>query len=135
MALSEAPNAADWVLLVEDDLRIGKAISLALGDDGIAVRSASDGQRALELARESRPALVLLDWRLPLMRGEEIAAALRELAGGPPPVVVRSASVDIVANASRIGAQAHLRKPFDIDELVRVVRTWMGPERALNAQR
>jgi DNA-binding response OmpR family regulator len=125
MVEQSAPSS--WVLLVEDDLRIAKAISLTLAEEGIVTRSASDGQRALELARESRPALVLLDWRLPLMSGEEVAAALRELPGGSPPVVVLSASADIAATALRIGAQAHVRKPFDIDRLVQVVRTWMSP--------
>ncbi len=110
------------VLVVDDDPEIREVVSWLLEDEGIAVETASDGPRALDCATRERPALIVLDMGLPLLSGEEVAARLRAHYGEPPPIIVVSADGRAAEKATRIGARGYLHKPFDIDELMRLVR-------------
>ena len=116
-----APREAR-VLVVDDDPEIREVVSWLLEDEGLAVETASDGPRALDCATRERPALIVLDMGLPLMSGEEVAVRIRAHYGVPPPIIVVSADGRAAEKATRIGAQGYLHKPFDIDELVRLVR-------------
>jgi DNA-binding response OmpR family regulator len=110
------------ILVVDDDPEIRDVVRWLLEDEGWTVETASDGRDALERATQVRPALIVLDMGLPILSGEEVAMRLRVYYHEPPPIVVVSADGRAGEKAARIGAAAYLHKPFDVDELARLVR-------------
>jgi len=110
------------ILVVDDDPEIRDVVRWLLEDEGWTVETASDGRDALERATQARPALIVLDMGLPILSGEEVAMRLQTYYHQPPPIVVVSADGRAGEKAARIGAAAYLHKPFDVDELARLVR-------------
>ena len=108
------------ILLVEDDAAIREALDEVLGDLGYEVVSAPDGRGGLRLAAEqSEPCPILLDWRMPILGGQEFLARLRELPRGREFPVILSTG-DRAATDAAMGDQvaAVLSKPFDLDSLL-----------------
>ena len=113
---------ASVVLVVEDDAATRALLREVLEEAGYAVREAADGAAGLRAARAARPALVLLDLYLPGTDGWAFAAAYRRAPTPRAPVVVLTADTDGEAHAAGLGAAGHLRKPFDLDALLALVR-------------
>ena len=107
------------VLVADDDENIREIMVDVLEMAGYRVLSAPDGREALALAARERPSLVLLDVRMPLVNGWDVAAALARWPD-PPPVVMVSASHDGRATAKRLGLP-YLAKPFEFGELLAMV--------------
>lgn len=105
------------ILVVEDDVAIRRLLRDILQDEGYEVLTASNGESAIELLETARPALILLDIRLPGMNGHDVAAAYREMRPTErAPIIFVSASrpgPDLPE-----GVIGFVRKPFDLDELV-----------------
>jgi signal transduction histidine kinase len=115
----EAPaQAAKRVLVVEDDRDILESLEVILQDNGYVVAKASDGREALNrLARELAPDVILLDLRMPVMDGWSFRnAQKKDTQLAPIPVVAMSA--DGTSRAQAISADAFLRKPLDMDEVL-----------------
>ena len=113
------------VLLVDDDPLLQRLLSKRLERRGWIVRTADDGEQALEAARAERPDLVLSDVMMPGIDGVEVARVLTS-GPNPPPVVLMSglASDHMAARAAAAGAHTLLRKPLtseDLDEVERLV--------------
>ena len=107
------------VLVAEDEALIRMDLAEMLGEEGYdVVGQAGDGQRAIELARELRPDLVILDVKMPVLDG--IAAAETIAGERIAPVVILTAfsQRDLVARARDAGAMAYLVKPFQRGDLV-----------------
>ena len=106
------------ILVVEDDDTLRDILAEALREDGYKVELAADGEIALELAQHWRPDLLILDLMMPNMDGEELVSSMRQVQGSASlPIIVVSASRRAEEVGARIGAQAALRKPFDLFEL------------------
>jgi CheY-like chemotaxis protein len=114
------------VLIVEDDEDTRGALSEVLADEGYSVSEASDGATALRRLTSQRPDLILLDLGLPEIRGEEL---LRTKASDPAlaaiPVVVLSGASR--SHSTMPGVAAVVPKPFDLDDVVALVRKFAGP--------
>ena len=110
------------VLVVDDDPRIRNLLRTLLVGEGLTVDVAADGRQALDVARNERPAVVLLDMGLPLLDGAGVAMGLAALPGGAPPILLITADGNAMAKAQRIGAFAYIQKPFDLDEVVELVQ-------------
>lgn len=108
------------ILIVDDDAAIRAAISEILELEGYSIITAADGAAALRQIEETRPALVLLDMRMPGMNGWDVAAALRQ-RGSTVPILVMTAAQDARRWAEQIGASGYLAKPFDLDDLLTAV--------------
>ncbi len=121
---SPHPHLCGPVLIVEDDPHLRETLRLALEEEGLPVVTAADGWEALECAARIRPSLVVLDWNLPRLSGESVAAGLRAAFGKTVPIVVITAAGDAAEKAWRVGAYSCVRKPFEIDELV--IAVWIG---------
>ncbi len=107
------------VVIAEDEVLIRMDLAEMLGEEGYdVVGQAGDGQRAIELAEELRPDLVILDVKMPVLDG--IAAAERIAGARIAPVVILTAfsQRDLVERARDAGAMAYLVKPFSKSDLV-----------------
>lgn len=113
------------ILHIEDDQSLQKLVRIALERlGGYVVQTAGNGPQALELAREFRPDLLLLDLDLPGRDGVDTLAALREMEGlGEVPAVFLTAagSTQEKARLLSAGAREVLSKPFRPRELLRVI--------------
>lgn len=116
--------SAGMVLLVDDDEDIVDTIQIILRKEGWNVTAALDGVRGLERLRAGlRPDLILLDLMMPGLNGWQFCDALRaDSQLRDIPVVVLSGSGDVMEKAASLGAVAHLRKPFELSELLETVR-------------
>lgn len=112
------------ILVVDDDPDILDALVEILEAEGYRAERARNGQEALERLRASPPALILLDLMMPVMDGWEFAQRLKE---EPPdlahtPIIVLSADRNVASKAGDLGATGHLAKPFELPELLKMVR-------------
>jgi response regulator NasT len=117
--VNERAQAPRRVVIAEDEALIRMDLAEMLADEGYdVVGEAGDGQRAIELAEELRPDLVVLDVKMPVLDG--IAAAERIAAQRIAPVVILTAfsQRELVERARDAGAMAYLVKPFSASDLV-----------------
>lgn len=133
MALAET-ESQQVVLVVEDDPHTAEILRLYLRRDGFDVLVAQDGKRGLELARERKPSLVVLDLMLPGMDGFDVCRSLRADADDVP-VIMLTARVeeDDRLQGLDLGADDYVTKPFSPRELaarVRAVLRRSGRDRA-----
>ena len=113
------------IFVIEDDEANRLLLDVLLQQAGYAeVELISDPRTALERAAQVRPGLVFLDLHLPHISGFELMEKLAEIYGGDtPPVVVLSGDVSTQTQkaAYDAGASAFLIKPFDVNEVLRIV--------------
>jgi len=113
------------ILVVDDEPAILDMIAELLGYEGYEVVATSQGSVALARAKSDPPALILLDLMMPGMSGWQVIDALKASPQTSAiPVVVLSARRDLPATAKQLGIATFLTKPFDIDELISVVRQY-----------
>jgi DNA-binding response OmpR family regulator len=108
------------ILVADDDPDILELVGFRLEQAGHVTVRASDGARALELAREHPPSLCVLDVLMPKLNGFEVLRALREdERTRSVPVIMLTASVQDrdVARGFEVGADDYMRKPFNPREL------------------
>jgi CheY-like chemotaxis protein len=114
-----ATPRSDLILIAEDEEPIAEALSFIVEDAGYAPMIATNGRQALELARAHRPLLVITDLMMPHLDGTQLIKAIHtdaELDGHvPPPILLMTAAG--MKRAQAAGADAVMRKPFNIDEL------------------
>ena len=104
------------VLIVDDEPRIVKFLSLKLAASGFEVIPACNGSEALERTRQTKPDIVVMDIIMPGMDGVETLKQLRHLCCCP--IILFSARDHDAEEIRKLGADDYLRKPFDPDELV-----------------
>ncbi len=126
-ASGQAKRSPALVLIAEDEEPIAEALAMIVADAGYLAVLAPHGKRALELARERPPALVITDLMMPHMNGLELVHALRSdaaEAGRTPPVIVLTTAAPF-PRAEWSVADAYLRKPFDIDEVEALLHRYL----------
>jgi DNA-binding response OmpR family regulator len=104
------------ILVVDDDAMTARLLSYLIEDASHDVLVADAARAALELARERRPDLALIDWMLPGVDGAQLCHALRadDTTAGMPLVAM---SAGIVHGWQEAGANAFITKPLDIPAL------------------
>jgi CheY-like chemotaxis protein len=112
------------VLVIDDDAEVRDLLSVALTADGYHVDAVGNGREALHhLRSHAETCIILLDLILPVMDGLEFRAAqLRDRSLAWIPVVVMSAADEGRREARDIGARRFVRKPLDLDEVLRALR-------------
>lgn len=120
-------------LVVDDDADVRKVLEFTLALEGLEVMGAPDGPSALQIVRDRRPDVVLLDVMMSPQSGYEVVEALRRDDGTSHlPVIMVSARADdeSVWRAWAVGADSYLTKPLDPDllmsEILRVTREARG---------
>src|SRR5581483_953438 len=119
-------SGARRLLVVEDDDSIRQMMEMVLESEGYQVTTATNGAMALAALSRERPALILLDMKMPGVDGWEFARRYAELPAPKPPVIVITAAQDASRRAAEIGAQGYLAKPFSIDLLLQVVEAHLA---------
>jgi two-component system, OmpR family, response regulator MtrA len=111
------------VLVVDDDPALSEMLGIVLRGEGFEPSFCADGLRALNIFRETRPDLVLLDLMLPGLGGIDVCRQIRAESGVPIVMLTaKSDTVDVVLGLES-GADDYVVKPFKPKELVARVRT------------
>jgi CheY-like chemotaxis protein len=114
-------NRCNDVLVVDDDTDMVEVIELVLNEAGYATRSALNGKLALESVATGMPALIVLDMLMPVMDGWQFAQEFRARYGHDVPILVATAAEHVQSRSGPIAATAVLPKPFEINDLLRLV--------------
>jgi len=110
------------LLIVDDEPNLRHSLSYALRQEGYEVATAEDGETAIELFRQSKPDLVVLDVMLPKMDGLAVCRAIRRESEVPVIMLTaRSTELDTIVGLE-VGADDYLAKPFSTRELIARVR-------------
>lgn len=121
------------ILIVEDEEKIARFVTLELEHEGYQVEHAADGRTAVNLALERDYDLVLLDVLLPQLNGMEVLRRVRKHKDVPVIMVTaRDAVMDKVAGLDA-GADDYLTKPFAIEELFARIRVALKRTEAVRA--
>lgn len=123
--MNSQPNRGGNILLVEDDEIVRRAIQMVLEWEGYRVVCAVNGQEALDQLRSGyRPSLILLDIMMPVLDGEQFRRVqLNDPNLASIPVIVVSAA----AFADSIHAAHHVRKPFEVQDLLHLIHEQVAP--------
>ena len=125
-------NGKSQVLVVDDEEAICQLISHLLEQEGFVPLVALDGKTALQQLRTASPDVLIVDLKLPDLDGLEILRQAKALDEDLPVVILTAhAEVHGAVEAMRAAAFDYLAKPYDHQELVRVVRRALA-QRQLN---
>ena len=121
------------ILAVDDDSNNIAILEELLSDDHVDLKISSNGEQALQLARELQPDIILLDIMMPGMNGYEVCRRLRE-----NPTLKETKILMLSARAMNseklkgyhAGADDYITKPFDGDEFLERVRIHLRPKNA-----
>jgi DNA-binding NtrC family response regulator len=117
-----ASGAARQVLVVDDEANLRKVLVAQLARDGYEVHAVEDGQAAQDFLAEHHIDLVITDLRMPRVDGMELLRwALAEDPERPVVMITAHGTIDTAVEALKLGAFDYITKPFDKDELRRIV--------------
>ncbi|MFE0421515.1 ANTAR domain-containing response regulator [Streptomyces sp. NPDC058953] len=116
---SHIPPQTTRVVIAEDEALIRLDLKEMLQEEGYTVvGEAGDGQKAVELAREHRPDLVILDVKMPVLDGISAAEKIAGESIAPVLMLTAFSQRDLVERARDAGAMAYLVKPFSKSDVV-----------------
>jgi DNA-binding response OmpR family regulator len=116
-------NMPKEILIIEDEQGILMSLKDEFEMEGYAVHTAEDGENGLELARQLKPDLIILDIMLPVLDGHEVCRKLR-MEGNTIPIImltVKDKEADKVLGLG-LGADDYVTKPFSFPELTARVK-------------
>ena len=115
-------NEKQRILVVDDEPQITRVLRRSLTSHGYDVRSAADGESALETFGDWRPDLVITDLSMPNVNGIELCRRLRKLSTVPIVVLSVKGEEKTKVEALDAGADDYVTKPFGMDELLARIR-------------
>jgi DNA-binding NtrC family response regulator len=110
----------ETILIVDDETNLRRTLAEILCKRGYKTLEAADGAEAVQLLCDVIPALILLDWKMPKLGGEEFLRHIRtdpRLAAIPVIVITAFGSSHSAIEAVRLGAYDFVTKPFDLEEI------------------
>ncbi|MNC09148.1 Sporulation initiation phosphotransferase F [compost metagenome] len=112
------------ILIVDDQNGIRILLMEVFNVEGYQTFQASNGKLALEIVRKESPDLVLLDMKIPGMDGLDILKHIKQIDVSIKVIMMTAyGELDMIKEATDLGALTHFTKPFDIDELRLAVNT------------
>ena len=121
--MKSAANAEFLVVVAEDDPSVRKAVERVLDLEGYQVKTANDGNAALEMITSLKPHAVVMDVMMPFADGLTVTRELRR-SGNRTPILLLTARHEVGDRVAGLdaGADDYLVKPFAVDELLARVR-------------
>jgi CheY-like chemotaxis protein len=114
------------VLIVEDEAYLAGLLSDVLQSAGYEVELATPS-RAAERVVETHPAAIVMDYLMPGLNGAQVVERIRSaVPDRAPPVILVTGLSNARELAGTVGADAYLRKPFDVEALVKLVNRFSG---------
>ena len=110
------------ILVVDDDPSIRETFEIHLARKGYEVRSAEDGEKALNQMDDFDPSLVITDVRMPEMDGLELLRRIRDGSGADVIVITAYESMESAVGAMKAGAYDYLVKPLDLKAIDHLLR-------------
>jgi two-component system KDP operon response regulator KdpE len=110
------------ILVVDDEPQITRVLKTSLSSQGYGIRTAGDGEEALQMLREWAPDLIVTDLRMPNMDGLELCRRVRTESRIPIIVLSVKGEETIKVEALDAGADDYVTKPFSMNELVARIR-------------
>jgi two-component system alkaline phosphatase synthesis response regulator PhoP len=113
--------AKEKILVVDDELHIRQALQAALESDGYQVQTAENGKEGVDKCRAWRPALVILDVRMPVMDGHLASIEIKydeQLKNTKVVFLTANADEDSRSLGLGHGAETYMTKPFKVEELL-----------------
>ena len=121
------------VLLIDDNSNLRFVLRMRLESLGFEVFEAQDGKTGVRLAKLHQPAVILLDFEMPGMDGLEASSLLKEneMTRDIPIILLSSAPFEQnwVIQLNQIGVEAFLMKPYDFENLRKILFRYLGYER------
>ncbi|MBR4068623.1 MAG: response regulator transcription factor [Clostridia bacterium] len=117
------------ILIVEDEVKIARFVTLELQHEGYEVQAAHDGRTGLEMALEWKPDLMILDLMLPGLSGIEVCRRLRQTSDLPIIMLTAKDDVSDKVMGLDMGADDYMTKPFAIEELLARIRVSLKKHR------
>lgn len=116
-------NRREHVLVIDDEADIRESLEEILSLEGYEVTTAESGAAAIERAKTAHFDLVITDLKMPGMDGIEVLVRLKQLHPDMQVLVATGyASNETASTCLREGAYDYIRKPFDLDDLLRLIR-------------
>jgi len=110
------------VLVIDDDDELADVVRQVLRDAGYSVATVRHGAAALELVRHTSPDLILLDLTMPIMDGWSFVAQYRRSVKSDARIVLLTGNSHAPEIAETLSADGYVTKPFDLADLMTVVR-------------
>jgi DNA-binding NtrC family response regulator len=124
--------AGQRIMIVDDDPGIRRALHILLSREGYLVTQASDGKEAMRMWREKGGDLVITDLHMPEKNGIEMMVELLSHTPGTRIIAMsgggQTKRLDLLGNASLLGAVFTIEKPFTLNEMMHVVRRALATE-------
>ena len=115
------------ILVVDDDTALAEMIGIVLRTEGFEPFFSADGSEAVDIFRQTKPDLVLLDLMLPGIDGIEVCSRIREESGVPIIMLTAKSDTADVVKGLESGADDYVVKPFNPKELVARIKTRLRP--------
>jgi two-component system response regulator (stage 0 sporulation protein F) len=117
------------LLIVDDQVGIRILLLEVFATEGYDTFQAANGRAALDIVKTQGPNLVLLDMKIPGMDGLEILKKIKEYDRSIKVIMMTAyGELDMIKEATDLGALMHFTKPFDIDEMRLAVNLQLGNE-------
>ncbi|WEZ41302.1 response regulator [Priestia megaterium] len=117
---------AEKILIVDDQYGIRILLTEVLQKEGYTTFQAANGFQAIDITKEQAPDLVLLDMKISGMDGIEILKRLKQHDEAIKVIIMTAyGELGMIQEAKDLGALTHFAKPFDIDEIRKVVREYI----------
>ncbi|MFH1075554.1 MAG: sigma-54 dependent transcriptional regulator [Pseudomonadota bacterium] len=111
------------ILIIDDDDQLRKSFEKVLQGEGYAVKAAASGEAGVRLAKDQTPDLVILDVKLPGMNGLETFQAIQAIHPKVPAIIMTAyGTTETAIEAIKKGAFDYILKPFDIPEMLVLIR-------------
>lgn len=112
------------IFIIEDDDTLRLGLELIMSDEGYEVRSAISWNEMGKVKDKFEPDLYLIDYKLPGIDGLEITKRIRSKATekNVPIIIISASTSDIAQEVKKAGADGYLRKPFEVADLMGLIR-------------
>lgn len=122
--MSAEHKADSKILIVDDQFGIRILLTEVLQTEGYNTFQAANGVQALSFIEQKHPDLVLLDMKIPGMNGLEVLKGIKNKSLHTKVIMMTAyGEMDMIEEAKRNGAIAHFTKPFDINDVLKSVKT------------